>query len=125
MFHNNDLQCGRCGSKADVHSTLNEHSYPHPDDAQNTPENLPFGCSLLCGACLSEYYAVEMKAQFAEDARCKQVAEAHLKSALSVTPNLTSEESEGVYWQAFFEAMYGEVEQDFSALDQNSHGRKS
>jgi hypothetical protein len=56
------MECQRCG-KEGASFMGSEHSYPHPDDCSNTPENLPFGCSYLCDDCEEDAYEAYMQEQ--------------------------------------------------------------
>jgi hypothetical protein len=110
MLHklsNKYKQCERCGSKDNVHSTLvSVHSYPHEDDVLNTPENLPFGCSMLCDKCDEEYYAQACAKMADEETRCRKVAQAELEKALRVDGELTQEQQDEIYWVAYNFEMY-------------------
>ena len=44
------MKCERCG-KEEAQFTGSQHSYPHPDDCENTSDNLPGGFGWLCEKC--------------------------------------------------------------------------
>lgn len=54
------MKCGRC-DKEGAKFMGSEHSYPHPDDCSNTPDNLPFGQAWLCDDCEEDAYEAHMQ----------------------------------------------------------------